>query len=88
MNVSEISNLLNNGQLDEASRLLDSFDGLKDSEFWGMALLVYSRQQNWAKTINASLKVLESEPENKSAKAMLDLAKGILDFRNTEMLNP
>lgn len=47
----------------------------------------HRRKEEWGEAINAFQKALELQPEG-AAKVALEFIYDILDFRNTDLLNP
>lgn len=57
-------------------------------EYFLTAGKLQQKFQRWGAAINAYSKVIELEPENKTAQTNLDLIKNILNFWSPEMFNP
>ncbi len=57
-------------------------------EYFLTAGKLQQKFQRWGAAINAYSKVIELDPENKTAKNNLDLIKNILNFWSPDMFNP
>jgi len=72
----------------EAEELFLNIQSEESVEYFMTAGKLQQKFQRWGAAINAYSKVLELEPENRTAKNNLDLIKSILNFWSPEMVNP
>jgi hypothetical protein len=87
MDFAKIKSIFENGEIEEAGGLLESFDGEKDVNFWLLKGSINQKKQLWGKAINDFQKALELDAENKEAKTKVEMVKNILGFWNPEMYN-
>ncbi|MBQ5784127.1 MAG: tetratricopeptide repeat protein [Bacteroidales bacterium] len=89
LNTLEIEALLREGKLEQAydqlHLLLDKEPG--NSHAWYLLGGIYRRQQLWGEAINAYNKAKMIEPNGPAAVAIESIYE-ILNFRNTDLMNP
>ena len=85
----EIEALLREGKIEEAYIQLNSLLEQEPGNAYGWYLLggIYRRQQLWGEAINAYTKAKMIDPEGPAAVAIESIYE-ILNFRNTDMMNP
>lgn len=85
----EIEALLREGKVEEAYSQLNAHLEREPKDAYGWYLLggIYRRQQLWGEAINAYNKAKMIDPEGPAAVAIESIYE-ILNFRNTDMLNP
>ncbi len=85
----EIEALLREGRLEEAYSQLNNLLEKEPKNAYGWYLLggIYRRQQLWGEAINAYNKAKLIDPEGPAAVAIEGIYE-ILNFRNTDMMNP
>ena len=84
----EIEGLLEAEKAEQAKNL---FEKLEEQNTVGYYLLkgrINQKYQNWGEAINAFGRVLEIDSQNKEAANNLHLIKSILNFWNSDLLNP
>ena len=59
----------------------------KDHDYWIQLGQEYRRKEQWGDAINAFQKALTLQPDG-PAKVALDFIYEILEYRNTDLLNP
>jgi len=85
----EIEALLREGKLEEAYSHLNALLEKEPRNAYGWYLLggIYRRQQLWGEAINAYNQAKMIEPDGPAAVAIESIYE-ILNFRNTDMMNP
>ena len=85
----EIEALLREGRLDEAYTQLNMLLEREPENSYGWYLLggIYRRQQLWGDAINAYNKAKMIDPDGPAAVAIESIYE-ILNFRNTDLMNP
>ncbi len=85
----EIEALLRESKVEEAYSQLNALLEAEPKNAYGWYLLggIYRRQQLWGEAINAYTKAKMIDPEGPAAVAIESIYE-ILNFRNTDMLNP
>jgi len=90
--LKNIEQLIDNNELEEALTALDeeykTQDAGKKMEIHLLKGRIFQKQHKWGEMINQYNDVLETDPENKTAKTGIDMANSILNFYNPEMFNP
>ncbi len=89
LNTLEIEALLREGKLEQAYDQLHLLLEKEPSNAHGWYLLggIYRRQQLWGEAINAYNKAKMIEPNGPAAVAIESIYE-ILNFRNTDLMNP
>ena len=85
--LSEVRKKLESGDIANAEKLLEEFQGEKDKSFWLISGEVLMKQQKWGPAINAFHKVLDADPDCKKAKTNIEIIENILNFWNPDMFN-
>lgn len=84
-----VNSLLNNNKLQEAQDLFYKIKPTDESvEYFLLKGKIDEKTQNWGNAINAYNKVLEIDNDNLDAKNHLLYINNILNFFNTDLLNP
>ena len=85
----EIEALLRESKVEEAYSQLNALLEAEPKNAYGWYLLggIYRRQQLWGEAINAYTKAKMIDPEG-PAEVAIESIYEILNFRNTDMLNP
>lgn len=85
----EIEALLREGKIEDAYLHLNDLLAQDEKNAYGWYLLggIYRRQQLWGEAINAYNKAKMLEPDGPAAVA-IEAIYEILNFRNTDMMNP
>ncbi len=85
----EIEALLRESKVEEAYSQLNALLEAEPQNAYGWYLLggIYRRQQLWGEAINAYNKAKMIDPDGPAAVAIESIYE-ILNFRNTDMLNP
>lgn len=86
--LQKVVRFLENEKPGEAEEIFLQISAQETVEYFLTAGKLHQKFQRWGKAINAYSKVVELEPENKTAKTNLDLIKSILNFWSPEMFNP
>ncbi|HBL77645.1 MAG: hypothetical protein A2W90_02965 [Bacteroidetes bacterium GWF2_42_66] len=90
--MDEIRKLIDENRLDDALKMLDEFQNINTGKTPAEVFLLKGRisckQHKWGDVINQYSEVLEIEPDNSEAKSGIQMARNILGFYNTDMLNP
>ncbi len=89
MTVLEIEALLRESKVDEAYSQLLNLLSVDDNNAYAWYLLggIYRRQQMWGEAINAYNRAKLIDPASPAATA-IDSIYEILNFRNTDLMNP
>ncbi len=85
----EIEALLREGKVEEAYSQLNALLESEPKNTYGWYLLggIYRRQQLWGEAINAYNKAKMIDPDGPAAVAIESIYE-ILNFRNTDLMNP
>ena len=90
--MDEIQKLIEENKLDDALKMLNSFQeknpGKLSVEYYLLRARISCKQHQWGDAINQYSEVLEFEPDNSEAKSGIQMAQGILGFFHTDMFNP
>jgi len=86
--LKEIEKKIGEGQISEASRLLENYRGPRNEKFWLLKSAVAGKQQKWGEAINCWQEVLALDPGNEEAKIQVAMIETILNYRNPELYNP
>lgn len=76
---------------DKAAEALIEFNRLNhenSSEYWMLKGKIEMKFQKWGEAMNAFIKVLDIDKQNKEAMQNIEIIRGILNFWNPEMFNP
>ncbi|WP_163711489.1 tetratricopeptide repeat protein [Mangrovibacterium lignilyticum] len=88
--IEQISQLIDENRLDEASGLID--EGLqknsKLAELYFLRGQIQMKKEAWGSAINCFRKALEIDPVFPGAQNRIEMAQSILGFFNPDLLNP
>ena len=87
LEIADIKTIFENGEIEKADELLDSFEGEKNVNYWLLKGGISQKKQLWGQAINAFQKVLEIDAGNKEADSSVEIINNILNFSNPEMFN-
>lgn len=76
---------------DKAAEALIEFNRLNhenSSEYWMLKGKIEMKFQKWGEAMNAFIKVLDIDKQNKEAMQNIEIIRSILNFWNPEMFNP
>ena len=87
--MDEIKQLIYEGRLDEAIRLLDAYieEHPADDEAWFLRGNAYRKKEDFRQALNNYLNAIELNPESSATKAYASLIR-ILDYNNNDIYNP
>ena len=80
--------MLNSDKVTEAKQKLNKLVPENSVDYWLLKGRIEQKLQNWGAAINAFLKVLEIDENNKEAENSIHIIQNILNFWNPEMFNP
>mgnify|MGYP000492174092 CR=1 FL=1 len=86
--IKYINNLLKSNRVTEANERLNNLVDEDSIDYWMLKGSIEQKNQNWGAALNAFLKVLEIDKDNKEAQNSIHLIQNILNFWNPEMFNP
>lgn len=79
---------LEGGDLELCLEILDNEGLLNSAEANFLKGEAFYKSQKWGEALNSFQKVLEIDPENKNARAYVDMVNNILNFYHKELYNP
>lgn len=88
--IKQVKELIESHQLDQAQQQLTRLIGQQANiaELHYLSGLIYYKQQQWGKAINAFNETLALDPKHPDAQTHIDLANSILGYFNPDMFNP
>jgi hypothetical protein len=86
--LEEAEKALKNGDLDKVLVILDDKRLNNNLNALFIKGETYYKMQRWGDALNCFLMCREEDPSNEKVMTYIDMIKNILDFRNTDLLNP
>jgi len=88
--IEELTNLFKTGDLEESEKqTLEALKVYTDSvELYSLLGEIYSKKQQWGKSLNQFRKVLDLDPKNKEAETRIKMISSIFNFFNPDQFNP
>ena len=77
-----------NGDLEKALVILDDQRLNNNLKALFIKGEIYYKMQRWGDALNFFLICIEKDPSNMNTATYIEMIKNILDFRNTDLLNP